>query len=140
MSSLTDVSISGQLLTGTIPSEIASLSNLRSLLLYDNPGLTGTLPIELNMLELDVFSSWNDYVFFQADCLEDDVDCSCCDICCEDGGYCETYNNKSDGSSILPPDFFDDAMDRGLAIRLDVLAVIVPLLVTFSVCSSACLL
>eukprot|EP00934_Nitzschia_sp_Nitz4_P000962 Nitzschia sp. Nitz4//scaffold158_size52425//45882//48003//NITZ4_006864-RA/size52425-processed-gene-0.42-mRNA-1//1//CDS//3329537528//962//frame0 len=42
--------MSGNNLQGTIPPEIALLSDLDWLLLYDNPGLTGTIPTEIGLL------------------------------------------------------------------------------------------
>lgn len=87
-------------LTGTIPSQIGELVGLKHLLLkYNN--LSGSIPIEMkNLSNLDVLLlEQNDLVgnaepickmipnlsiqHFVSDC-KSEVDCSCCDLCCDD--------------------------------------------------------
>jgi hypothetical protein len=85
-------------LTGTVPSFIGFLSNLKHLLLKHNK-LTGTLPAEIDHLtNLDVLLlEQNDFVgnadvickndgfdlqHFVADCTGG-IECSCCDLCCD---------------------------------------------------------
>jgi hypothetical protein len=89
--------------TGEIPSELGALTELKHLLLKSNE-LSGTFPPELknlNHLEVMIVDK-NDLVgtadpicssssssspasrrYFVSDC-KTEVDCSCCNLCCED--------------------------------------------------------
>jgi hypothetical protein len=85
-------------LSGTVPSTIGLLSNLKHLLLKNNK-LTGTLPAEIDHLKdlnillieqnnfvgnADVIckNAGFDLQFFVADCASG-IECSCCDLCCD---------------------------------------------------------
>jgi hypothetical protein len=105
MTSLEDLRIDLNMLTGTLSTAIGLLPNMTVLSVYDNL-MTGTLPSELgqlsslNTIYLDGNSftgSLNDTVcglselsILAADCEE--VDCPCCTVCCYDERYeCEEY-------------------------------------------------
>ena len=68
--------------TGSIPSELGMLMNLKYLYLDDNL-LTGTLPDEVCALRDD---NGGNLRYLWADCEE--LACSCCTFCCVDGGDC----------------------------------------------------
>ena len=51
---LESLDLSGNKLSGPIPSELGGLSNLRRLILHNNAGLSGPLPLALTALDLDV--------------------------------------------------------------------------------------
>eukprot|EP00934_Nitzschia_sp_Nitz4_P000846 Nitzschia sp. Nitz4//scaffold130_size63480//41586//44189//NITZ4_006254-RA/size63480-snap-gene-0.100-mRNA-1//1//CDS//3329535204//846//frame0 len=105
-SNLSSMSIYQNQLIGTLPSELGNLENLVSLLIGGNRQLEGTIPSEYanltNLLEftleetsitgsLDPFCKLDyfDEVFVVAECYDNEkpnVECSCCDACCYNGG------------------------------------------------------
>jgi hypothetical protein len=98
MPSLASICLFGNLLTGTLPSTIGSLSHLGSLWI-DNNLMSGTIPTEISQLsslgwltmggnaftgslEQSLCVSLPEWAFLSADC--DEIDCPCCTRCCYD--------------------------------------------------------
>ena len=101
---LDSINLSTNDLTGSLPSEVGLLNNLR-LLALNNNHMTGILPSEIGLtsslqnLWLDsnsftgimpngvcVLVDSNVLLALYADC--DEIDCPCCTHCCVDGGNC----------------------------------------------------
>lgn len=95
LTSLTYLGMHTNLLTGTIPPTLSRLSRLDWVAFAANPGLTGTIPAELvswsNIFEVFFFdtningtmplcSLDKEHVHLVVDCLE--VECPCCTHCC----------------------------------------------------------
>jgi Leucine-rich repeat (LRR) protein len=97
-------------LTGEIPSELGQISSLSYLLLNGNDGIYGTVPSEVQLLpQLDIFLVDRTSVtgdlnqlcnksktteIAGADCHGGEVQCSCCNICCQDGVNATTCRDK----------------------------------------------
>jgi Leucine-rich repeat (LRR) protein len=97
-------------LTGEIPSELGQISSLTFLLLNGNDGIYGTVPSEVQLLpQIDIFLVDRTSVtgdlnqlctksrrpeIAGADCLGDEIQCSCCNICCKDGVDTSTCGDK----------------------------------------------
>ncbi len=117
--SLRKLHIGMNFLQGPLPSEIGLLTGLKTLDIFDNDGITGTIPSEFsfqNLRNLETIQlvgtgiSGNlDPIFctdnanengdkaahISANCFGPSVSCSCCEVCCDESGEnCKVIGNS----------------------------------------------
>jgi Leucine rich repeat len=105
LSTVEVLNLSGNALTGTVPTTITEMELLEELYLNDNPGLNGNLPVAISSMpkleSLDISAtqiigdmeaalcengkSWET---LRTDCLDDGTASSCATECCHQDGHC----------------------------------------------------